>query len=324
MKRSIYTIMFVCVAMLLASCSSEDEQARTPVATIDIDKTTLVTNESMELHFTGVADQVVVFTGDEGHVYQEFGHGDIKENTGIVVNKGLFTYSYAVPGVFHVVVVASTYNTYSGNGQKQAKYEFDITVKDDVNTIDNISFQSQAHNVFYAQQANDHDWVFCIPTMEVYGNKNVKTNVTKRPLIFDIASDSAKVFIDDVEYSSRSTYNLEDKHAIKVISHEGNVREYTLWSLRYPEFSSISFGGANGELIRDAFNQDIITYKFTGVAGTDTMAESHEDNVQFLVNGGVPTSPIDYADTDNVYTLVRTSAENENIKAVTRIKFVFE
>ena len=323
MKKTIYSILGAAMLLMLASCGTEVEPARTPVASIDINKTTLVINESMEIHFTGVADQVVIFTGDEGRKYQDYGKGEIKANTGVVVNKGFFTYSYAVPGVFHVVVVASTYDTYSGNGLKQAKYEFDVTVDDDINTIDKIFFQSQAHNVFYANAVNDKDWVFCIPTCEVYNNKDVKTNISRRSLSFEIASDSAKVYIDGEVYASRNTYNLDQNHDLKVVSYKGSTREYKLWTLRYPEFTTIAVGEAEGTLKRDAFNQDLLTYTFTGVSGKDGLVETHEDGVEFLVNGKAPTSDVDYSDPDNVYTLVRTDKENTAVKAVTRVKFVF-
>ncbi len=135
-KRMSRWMLFIALSAALctqfASCSDDNEPARTPVAQITVSKTQLKLNESMEIDFTGVADQVVVFTGDPGHDYTLRD----SSNTGYVVNKGIFTYSYATPGTFHVVCVASTYASYMGSGLRHAVAEFDMTVEAGVTTID--------------------------------------------------------------------------------------------------------------------------------------------------------------------------------------------
>ena len=173
MKKSINILLAVCFAFFFAACSDDNEEARTPEINVTFDKTNLLINESMELHVSGVADQVVVFTGDKGHEYEL----RKESNTGFPVNKGLFTYSYATPGTFHVVVVASTYDTFLGNNIKESIKEFDVTVIDDVTTIDQI-YTAITPNIYYAELVNDKDWVLCLPTKYLYNNKEVKVNAT--------------------------------------------------------------------------------------------------------------------------------------------------
>ena len=71
------------MAVMLAACSGENQEARTPVASITVNADRLEINQSMEIRFNGVADQVVIFTGDNGHDY------DLRNesNTGFVMNK---------------------------------------------------------------------------------------------------------------------------------------------------------------------------------------------------------------------------------------------
>lgn len=94
MKTSINILLSVCLVLLLGACA--EEEAATPKAVMTIDKDLLNINESMIVNFHGVADQVVVYTGDETHDYELRN----QNNTGFVVNKGTFSYSYTVPGTY--------------------------------------------------------------------------------------------------------------------------------------------------------------------------------------------------------------------------------
>lgn len=323
MNKIIYKVLVLTalVGGILSSCSDENEPARTPVASITVDKTNLVINESMEIVFTGVADQVVVFTGDADHVYQSYGNSDVKANTGLVVNKGLFTYSYSVPGNFHVVVVATTYDTFSGGNRQEAKYEFDVVVTDDCTTIDQIS-SSITPNVFYAEQINESDWVMCLPSKQVYKGKEVALNAKKQRLSFDIQSDSTKVYVNDVEHLAKTYYDLTAVNKIHVVANSGAVRDYNLYGVVYPEFTSITVGGVKATLSRNAYNQDLQTYTATGAADKQ-IAFTVDSDVQLLADGVAVTSPAQY-DANKTYTLVRTNAENAAVKAVSRIQFVVE
>ena len=144
MKKLSNIIILAMMAVMLAACSGENQEARTPVASITVNADRLEINQSMEIRFNGVADQVVIFTGDNGHDY------DLRNesNTGFVMNKGLFTYSYSVPGKFKVVCVATTYDTYMGDNMKTDITTFEVTVSDDVTTIDKVS-SSIIDNIMY-------------------------------------------------------------------------------------------------------------------------------------------------------------------------------
>ena len=116
MKKIFSFALMACALLLNTACSDENVESRTPVASIqyDTNKTTLKVNESLVIDFTGVADLVAIYTGDDGHRYEK---RDEME-TGIAVNKNHFTYSYKAPGTYHVVCVASTFDTYMGGNLK--------------------------------------------------------------------------------------------------------------------------------------------------------------------------------------------------------------
>ena len=97
-------------------------------------------NETMEVHFTGQAENVVIYTGDTDHNYE------LREqsNYGLVVNKGLFTYSYQTPGNYKVVCVATNHGD-AGSIIKTDTCSFMVRVVDDDTTIERLS----APQVFY-------------------------------------------------------------------------------------------------------------------------------------------------------------------------------
>ena len=164
-SKILYVVLFS-IVIGFSSCSDENESARIPQAVVTVSQTNLEINESMEIHFLGVADQVVVYTGDDTHDYSL---RETDNNTGFVVNKGLFTYSYSVPGTFKVVVLATTYDTYMGNGLRTDTTSFYVTVKDDVTELEQV-YSTITPNVYYASLVNESDWVMCLPTKQVYNN----------------------------------------------------------------------------------------------------------------------------------------------------------
>ena len=148
MKKVLKSILCVLAVFAMVACNSDDEVEQ-PTASVSINKTTLNINESMEIHFTGSASDVVVYTGDLNHCY------DLREesNYGLVVNKGLFTYAYSTPGTYTVVVVATNHGN-EGKDIKRDTYTFDVKVIDDVTTIDKISAPAVLYDEVFATAVN--------------------------------------------------------------------------------------------------------------------------------------------------------------------------
>jgi hypothetical protein len=328
MKRILYIFLTSAIIMIgLASCSDDFDTARTPEMNVNISSTNLNINQSMELDFTGVADQIVVYTGDKLHDYA------LKDssNTGFAVNKGLFTYSYSTPGVFHVVCIASTYDKYKGTNLQTIKKEFDVTVIDNINTIDNI-YTKATPNVFYAKLVNDKDWVLCLPTKQVYSagatSREIPINAKKLRLSMDISSDSAHIAVDGVAYSTKTYYDLSIAHDITVTPNSGEVRNYKLYTMIYPEFTKIAMAGVSGILTRDAYYQDLQTYTFTLPQGTDVSNivpdYTVETNVKLYANGAEVKagSAINLNDKSVTYTLKRVLEDSSDVSAISRIVFV--
>ena len=239
---------------LLTACSDDNQEARTPVAQVAVDKQQLAVNESMTIRFNGVADQAVVYTGDKDHQYALRD----SSNTAIVMNKGLLTYSYSVPGRFHVVCVASTYDTFMGGSLRQDSTTFDVEVVDNVTDIDAI-YTMVTPNVYMARQQGD-DWILCLPAKQLYNNREMTVNAARQRLNIEVGSDSAKVFIDGEPYVARNYYALNTDHQIRVVSGSGMQRDYRLCGMIYPEFKSITIDGSVPTLTRSAYYQDLLTY----------------------------------------------------------------
>jgi len=306
------------------SCTSDNEEARTPIASVQVNKTNLKVNETMEIVFTGVADQVVVFTGDNMHEYAK----RAESNTGVPVSKGFMTYSYSVPGTFHVTVIASTYDTYLGDNQKIDLYEFDVTVVDDNTTIETI-YSVNTLNTYIAQMVDEKDWVICLPNKQVNSasGKEVTFNPGKQRLTFTVGSDSTKVYINGAEYKTNAYYNLKQVNDIHVVANSGDTRDYRLIGLVFPELANPKAGENTLKQVRDAFNPDLLTYVYPADADVSDVELTFtlDDNVILLRNGQAVESGTSLNLTDEAtYTLVRTSVDNPLAQAVSRILFKAE
>lgn len=192
MKKIFSFALMACALLLNTACSDENVESRTPVASIqyDTNKTTLKVNESLVIDFTGVADLVAIYPGDDGHRYEK---RDEME-TGIAVNKNHFTYSYKAPGTYHVVCVASTFDTYMGGNLKQATCSFDVTVVDDETEFKDL-YTTITPNTFYANKLGDDAWVLNLPTNQVYNGKDI----------------TVTFLVEGNEVASGTTTNLDGK-----------------------------------------------------------------------------------------------------------------
>jgi hypothetical protein len=348
MKKIFSLAVLAVLLSLVAACSDENVDSRTPVASVqyDVSSTQLKVNESMAVTFTGVADLVSIYTGDEGHRYE---YRDSME-TGVVVNKGYFTYSYSAPGVYHVVCVASTFDTYMGDHQKQDTCSFYVKVTDDVTEFTDI-YTTITPNTYYASKFNDDSYVLALPTKQVYNNRDIVLNPKRQRIYYNISSDSTLVFIDLPEAdreqltrfstltyaernalkqkvtSSKVRYDLSTDHLITVRSYEGTIKDYHLYCLIYPEFKSVKVNGVTGVLSRDAYDQSQQTYTFTLPTGTDpskaTIEYQLDGSGTFLSSGEAITSGAVTDLTNGTFTIERTSAANSEAKAVSNVKFVF-
>lgn len=349
MKKIFSFALMACALLLNTACSDENVESRTPVASIqyDTNKTTLKVNESLVIDFTGVADLVAIYPGDDGHRYEK---RDEME-TGIAVNKNHFTYSYKAPGTYHVVCVASTFDTYMGGNLKQATCSFDVTVVDDETEFKDL-YTTITPNTFYANKLGDDAWVLNLPTKQVYNGKDITVNPKNQRIYYDMPSDSTLVFIDmsDADYqllqnysalssaeqkalknkvtTNKVRYNLSQDHVITVRSYAGTIKQYTLYCLIYPEFKTVTVNGVKGVLTRDAFNQDHQTYTFTLPSGTDVANAKIEYTLDgtgtFLVEGNEVASGTTTNLGGKTLTLERSAATNAQAKAVSNIEFVFK
>lgn len=245
MKKFIIISTFIAGLSVFSSC--DNEKTTQPTASFDLDNDLLEVNQSLTFHFTGDADNVVVFPGDEDHDYNLLSDG----NSGLVVNKGLFTYSYSTPGVYKVVCVATNHYK-EGTLILSDTCSRHIKVIDDCTTIDRLS-TSALYDEIFAEKLNDKDWLLAMPRKIKYktSTPSVALNQT---LKFYIPSLTAKVYVDNEEYVSNKKYDLSKTHALRVVSNEGTSRDYDLYTLNYGEFKSFSINGVTATIERTEYD----------------------------------------------------------------------
>jgi hypothetical protein len=261
MKKIVKITAGICAFLLVFSC---EEEIKTLQLEASINKDLLTINESMVIDFAGsIADNIVVYPGDDMQNY------DLRDqsNTGLVVNKKLFTYSYSVPGVYKVVCLAST----SGDMATDLKFatcSFTVNVIDDQTEIDRISCpQIIRDEVFAGKQAGD-EWLMVLPRSVIYNNREQNILLSQR-LRFFIQSDSTKVLVNGNSYSATTAYNLSSPVDILVKSDFGTERPYKLYTINYPRFDSFQLLGVNGTAALDEFNYDTYVMNVTLPLGTN-------------------------------------------------------
>ena len=247
MKTHIFLIGLAAAAMTgFASC--DNEEAAVPEAKIEIEKNPLEVNESMEVRFVGAADNVVVYPGDTGHDY------DLRNesNSGLVVNKGLFTYSYTTPGIYKVVCVA-TNHAQEGSIVLTDTCSMYVKVIDDCTEIERLSAPQVLYDEVFAEPLNTTDWLMPLPRKIRFKTSNPAVSMSQK-LKFYIASTSTRILIDGEDFNSGKKYDLNVTHDVRTLSDEGTYRDYRLYTLNYGEFESFSVAGAEATVERSEFD----------------------------------------------------------------------
>lgn len=273
MKSLRYPLLLSAVTLALTGCS--DNEAEQPVAAISVDKTEYEINESMNLRFVGSANDVVVFPGDEDHDYEL----RAESNTGLVVNKNLFTYSYSRPGVYHVVCVASNNDDF-GRSLRSDTTSVWIRVIDDNTAITSISDPSVLYDEVFAKAVSDTDWLLALPRKVRYRNADRNINIERQKLNIEGASSSMTIELKDLDddaaqyaaYNSRANYNLRKNFAIRTQSSSGLSRDYRLYTLNYGEFKTFAAAGVKGTIVRTEYDYSYYTIDIDAAGGTDLSA----------------------------------------------------
>lgn len=243
-----YALLLTASLALVGMASCDDDEAAQPYADIAVNSNNLNINESVSVSFKGVADQVVVYTGDAGHDYEKRS----SSNTGFVVNKGSFSYSYTSPGVYKLVCVATTSNDNAVDIRRDTCSCY-VRVIDDVTEIQQISCPQIIYDEVFANEVNDYDWFIKLPRRVKYKNSNPAISMSQK-LKFHIGSDLSKIFIGDEKFDGNKKYDLSKPLDIRVVSDFGSQREYSLIAAYYPEFKSFSISGVEGKLLRSEFD----------------------------------------------------------------------
>lgn len=264
--KAIKTVIPLLAAALFSAC--EDVEVLQPFAAMSVEGNRYVynINETMEVHFTGQAENVVIYTGDADHDYE------LREqsNYGLVVNKGLFTYSYQQPGNYKVVCVATNHGD-AGNIIKRDTCSFMVRVIDDDTTIERLSAPQVFYDEVFADALNETDWLLPLPRKILFNGADRPVSLDQR-LKFYINSASTMVLINGEEFNSTTKYDLENVLDITVRSYEGTERPYKLYTVNYGEFKTFEMLGVVGTLTRSEFDYSYYEINLEVPAGSDLSA----------------------------------------------------
>jgi hypothetical protein len=303
--------------------SCEKEKIETPKAEVEVNKTSFSINESMEIRFTGSAVQSVIFTGDDTHNYELRN----ESNTGFVVNKDIFTYSYSQPGVYQVVCVASAYGDLASDLQRDT-CSFYVTVIDDETEIERLSCPQILYDEVFAERLPNDEWIMRLPRRVRYNTATPAISTLQR-LKFYIQSDSTAVFVNSVKYSETDKYELSTPVSVLVRSNFGTERPYKLFMLNYPEFSSFKIGTASGTLVRNQFDYSSFDMEITLPSGTDLSAVKPEFTLtsaaeKAYIGNTEQISGSSSVDLTNgiTYRLESALPEDSSVKAISTIKII--
>jgi len=269
MKTIIKIGLSLCISLFFISC--EDDSFAVPTASVTVNQQEFAINETMVIHFTGIAQQVSIYTGDDMHNY------DLRaeSNTGFVVNKGLFTYSYRASGQYKVVCVASTYSDNAAE-TRQDTCSFVVTVTDDVTEIDKLSCSQVVYDEVFADKYPNDEWLMVLPRKVKYSTSSLAISLSAQRLKFYIQSDSTEILVDGNPYASNTRYNLTNPVDIQVTSNYGTVRPYKLYTIYYPEFETFTLAGVAGTVVRTEFDYSYFEVELTLPQGTDATNLSPE------------------------------------------------
>jgi hypothetical protein len=325
MKTYLKPILLLLCCTAFTACD-EEESAEQPIAAVAVDKYIYETNESMTVRFTGSAENVVIYTGDTDHDYT------LREqsNYGLVVNKGVFTYSYSQPGTYRVVCVATNHRD-AGSDLKRDTCSFSVRVVDDVNTIDRLSASQVYYDEVFGSAINDSDWKLVLPRKVRYNKKDITISMASQRLKFYIASDSAKVLVSNAAYTATKRYNLNSPLDISVTSHEGMVRAYKLYTLNFGEFKSYTVGGVTATLNRSEYDYSNFELSVPQPFTENTMQLSptftlYSDNDKVYIDGVEQVSGQTVVDFSQpvTYTIVTTYPDRPDITAESKVTVVLQ
>lgn len=268
-KLSIF--LLAAAAMTFASCS-DDKTADPATAAINVDKNDLSVNESVTIRFLGSAERVVIYPGDEGQDYELRNQA----NSGLVVNKGLLTYSYSQPGVYKMVCVATNEKD-AGNSVMSDTCSVWIKVTDKINTIKGVSVNVLNRNEVAYELVSDSEWAVALPRKVRFNGKDVNFALKSQSILVSLDSPSGSVLIKEDEQPEESfakisktkKYNIGKVLNLRSFSGSGDQRDYNLYCFYNGEFKTFKLAGVTGSLLRNEFDYATTTIDIEVPAGTD-------------------------------------------------------
>lgn len=318
----IYNYLNISLLLILSLSGCEKAELSMPVSQVEVSKNEYTINESVIFKFTGQAQKVSIFTGDDTHNFELINQG----NKGFVINKNTFSYAYKQPGTYKVVIVASNLSEGAQTILKDT-CSLLIQVIDDDATIKALSCPKVLYDEISAENINETDWLVRLPQKILFTGKTA-TITSKQRLAVKLASDSTELLVNGTKFNTSTQYELKTPLTLNLRAHSGSSKEYNLYMLRYPEFSVFKLAGVSGVITRSEFNYNKMTINVTLPAGTDksglvpefTISEGQEAFVNNVLQTSGATSQ--NFSSPVVFRLRNTLADKPHLFADTEITVI--
>lgn len=255
-----------------------------PVAKFEVPKEKYNVFESVVFTNKGQGQRYVVFTGDQGHKYDE------SAGTGFSTSSnGLFSYSYQEPGRYKAVWIASSVNA-DGVIEQAVDSTWINVVSDDGGleklTIMNIYKLNEYGGVLYCSAGEfvGERALLCPVLFASWRDATVNTIKTKLLVNFELSSTYSRMFwynpktgadqeIISGNSSSRIVEFVQDgRLAVQrfiVKSDAGTETSYEVAPVMIPEITKFTLNGVNGTITRDIAYYDRFNIEIKLPVGTD-------------------------------------------------------
>lgn len=318
MKHSI--IILAAATILFAGCK---EQIVKPNASFTVDKTEIETYEMVTFTFTGQGTQKVIFTGDNGHRFDQ----KSATNTGVVMTLNTFNHTYTDPGEYTVAMIASSYGDMGELDVHDTCYST-IKVKDSDCALQSV-YARIYYDFIYAVQEGEN-WVLRLP-QEVWANVMFVSTALKQKMTITAASANSTILFNGATFDLEKKQDLSKVNDITVISDAGEQKTYKLTTMYYPDFENFSLASVPATIEREQFNLFAQHVFDTLPAGTDVTALAPTfsliEGQKVMYNGTEVISGMTKLDWTNpvILQVINTTADGQyeavsNIEVIVTIK----
>ena len=315
-----------CLMLLSITSCSDEENITQPQATFSVSATEVEVNQTVTFTYTGTdARQVVIFPGDEGHEYENAPGS----SSGLVMSKGIGTYSYKRAGVYRAVCVATNYGK-EGKDEQFCIAETTITVTDDDCRLRSVTLQKDLYNKELAATVTSDHVLIALPQKVNVNNRDIAIKPNAQRIAIETMSTGATLLWNDEPFDDKTKYDLTAENIITVTAASGVQKRYPVYLIAYPAFEQYTINGVKGTITFSPYNYERSFVSVTLPKNTDltqlTPTFASADAQTITIDGEPQTSgtgtldfttPVTYRLTNRLEAHPEITCESEVVVSVT-------